>query len=102
MAPRGAFGLFGTNDPGFGNLHQYNTIFFGYAARQPAAFRSVVAKFLRIDFIVIFHINFHFEFRIITIDFSALLRKIGFVAESSRSNFRAGWNRFWICELDSL
>ena len=63
-----AFGPFGTNHPGFGNLHQHDAICFRGGARQPTAFGGVVAKFLSVCFIV-FRINFHFEFRI-TIDSS--------------------------------
>jgi hypothetical protein len=58
-----AFGLFGANDPGLGNLDQHGAICLRSGARQPAALRSVVAKFLSVG-IFVFGIDFHIEFRI--------------------------------------
>jgi hypothetical protein len=81
------FGLFDTKDPGFGNLNQHGAISPRSGARQPAAFGSVVAKFLSVG-IFVFGIDFHFEFRI-AIDSSTPHRKIGLLDESSGSNFRA-------------
>ena len=63
MAPGVAFGLFGTNYPGFGDLDQHGAISLRSRLRKPAAFRSVVAKFLSVR-IFVFGIDFHFEFRI--------------------------------------
>ena len=61
-----AFGLFGTNDPGVGNLGQRGAICFRGGAREPPAFGSVIAKLFRIRFIIIiFGINFHVEFHIV-------------------------------------
>jgi hypothetical protein len=71
-ALRLAFGLFGTNYPGFGNLDQHGAICPRSGARQPAAFGSVVAKFLSVR-IFVFGIDFHFEFRI-AIDSSVSLK----------------------------
>jgi hypothetical protein len=51
MTPCVALDLFGTNHPGFGNLDQHDAICFRGGARQPTAFRSVVAKFFSVGFI---------------------------------------------------
>lgn len=58
------FGLFGTNNPGVGNLDQHRAIVSRGGARQPTALGRVVAKFFGIRLIVVVNINFHCEFRI--------------------------------------
>jgi hypothetical protein len=64
MALAAAFGLFGTNYPGFGNLDQRDAILFRSGARQPTAFGSVIAKFFGVGFIIVVNIDFHLEIRI--------------------------------------
>jgi hypothetical protein len=64
IAPRIAFGLFGTNNPGVGNLGQHRAIVLRSGTRQPTALGRVVAKFFGIRAIVVVNINFHCEFHI--------------------------------------